>query len=89
MVLTNAEIAEMLRANADLMEIAGENSFRVSAFRRAADAVRAHDRALTSQADLTEIPGVGPGIAAVLREILTTGTFGSFEELRSSFPALC
>ncbi len=86
MVQTNAEIAEMLRANADLMEIAGENSFRVNAFRRAADAVRAHDRALTDQADLTAIPGVGAGIAAVLREILTTGTFATFEELQEQLP---
>jgi DNA polymerase (family 10) len=83
---TNAEIAEMLRANADLMEIAGENSFRVNAFRRAADAVRAHDRALTDQADLTAIPGVGAGIAAVLREILATGTFATFEELQEQLP---
>ncbi|HEX5164735.1 MAG TPA: DNA polymerase/3'-5' exonuclease PolX [Thermomicrobiales bacterium] len=86
MALTNAEIAEMLRANADLMEIAGENSFRVNAFRRAADAVRDHDRALTAEADLTDIPGVGAGIAAVLREILATGTFGSFEELQEQLP---
>ena len=46
MAQTNAEIGEMLRAHADLMEIAGENMFRVSAFRRAADAIRAHDRPL-------------------------------------------
>jgi len=86
MAQTNAEIAEMLRANADLMEIAGENAFRVNAFRRAADAVRAHDRALTAQADLTEIPGVGAGIAGVLREILTSGTFATFEELQEQLP---
>ncbi|MDQ3548713.1 MAG: DNA polymerase/3'-5' exonuclease PolX [Chloroflexota bacterium] len=86
MAQTNAEIAEMLRANADLMEIGGENAFRVNAFRRAADAVRAHDRALTAQADLTEIPGVGAGIAGVLREILTTGTFATFEELQEQLP---
>lgn len=86
MAQTNAEIAELLRANADLMEIAGENAFRVNAFRRAADAVRAHDRALTDQADLTAIPGVGAGIAAVLREILTTGTFATFEELQEQLP---
>lgn len=86
MAQTNAEIAEMLRANADLMEIAGENTFRVNAFRRAADAVRAHDEPLTSQADLTDIPGVGAGIAAVLREILRTGSFTTFEELQEQLP---
>jgi len=86
MAMTNAEIAEMLRANADLMEIAGENSFRVNAFRRAADAVRAHDRSLTAESDLKAIPGVGAGIAAVLSEILRTGTFASFEELQEQLP---
>ena len=70
MAQTNAEIGEMLRAHADLMEIAGENMFRVSAFRRAADAIRAHDRPLATEPDLTAISGVGAGIAGVVREIL-------------------
>ncbi len=86
MAQTNAEIADMLRANADLMEIAGENTFRVNAFRKAADAIRSHDEALTARADLTAIPGIGAGIAAVLREILETGTFATFDELQDQLP---
>ena len=83
---TNAEIADILRAHADLLEIAGENIFRVGAYRKAADAVQAHDGALASQGDLTDIPGVGPGIAGALREILSTGRYGAFEQLQEELP---
>lgn len=86
MALTNAEIAGMLRAHADLLEIAGENSFRLNAYRRAADAVQEHDLPLAQQRELTAIPGVGPGIAAVLREILQTGTYAALEELQEQIP---
>jgi DNA polymerase (family 10) len=84
--MTNAEIADLLRRHADLMEIGGENIFRVSAYRKAADAVQAHDRALASEADLTDLPGVGPGIAAALREIIATGHYTAFDHLQEELP---
>jgi DNA polymerase (family 10) len=84
--MTNAEIADLLRQHADLMEIGGENVFRVNAYRKAADAVQAHDRALASEADLTELPGVGPGLAAALREIIATGRYTAFDHLQEELP---
>jgi DNA polymerase (family 10) len=84
--MTNAEIAELLRQHADLMEIAGENVFRVSAFRKAADAVQGHDQPLAAVPDPTVIPGVGPGIAAALREIQATGRYAAFDELQEQLP---
>ncbi|CAN5754648.1 DNA polymerase/3'-5' exonuclease PolX [soil metagenome] len=86
MPLTNAEIAGILRSHADLLEIAGENAFRINAYRRAADAVKEHHRSITDQQDLTEIPGVGAGIAAALQEILDTGRYSEFEDLQESLP---
>lgn len=86
MPTTNAEIADILRSHADLLEIAGENAFRINAYRRAADAVKDHGRSIAKEADLTDIPGVGAGIAAVLREILNTGQYTEFEELQESLP---
>ena len=83
---TNAEIAELLRQHADLMEIGGENIFRVNAYRKAADAVHAHDRPLASEADLTDLPGVGAGIAAALREIIDTGHYAPFDALQEELP---
>ncbi|HLT20327.1 MAG TPA: helix-hairpin-helix domain-containing protein [Thermomicrobiales bacterium] len=86
MSLTNAEIAAILDQHGDLMEIAGENRFRVRAYRRAASAIRAHERPVADEPDLTAIDGVGEGIAAVIREILETGQFSEFEELQEALP---
>ena len=86
MSLTNAEIAAILDQHGDLMEIAGENRFRVRAYRRAASALRAHERPVADEPDLTAIDGVGEGIAAVIREILETGHFSEFEELQEVLP---
>ena len=86
MTLPNAEIAGILTQHADLMEIAGENRFRINAYRRAARAVKSHDRAVGDEPDLTAIDGVGAGISAVIQEILATGAYGEFEELQESLP---
>lgn len=86
MRMTNAEVAGILRSHADLLEIAGENAFRINAYRRAADAVKEHERSITDEQNLTELPGVGAGIAAALREILDTGQYSEFEELQESLP---
>jgi DNA polymerase (family X) len=86
MTLTNAEIAGILRAHADLLEIGGESSFRLNAYRRAADAVQGYDQPLHTLSDLTSIPSVGQGIAAALREMLATGSYSAFEELQEQLP---
>jgi DNA polymerase (family 10) len=86
MSMTNSEVADLLRTYADLLEMTGESSFRLNAYRRAADAIRSHDRPLASEPDLTAIPGIGAGIAAILRETLTTGTFPALEELQEEIP---
>src|SRR4051794_5629662 len=85
-MLTNAQIAEFLRAHADLMEIAGENIFRVGAYRKAADAVQSHERPISAEPNLRAIPNVGEGIAFVLREIIETGHFAAFDALQEELP---
>lgn len=86
MAMTNSQIADILRQHADLMEIAGENSFRINAYRRAADAVKGHSQAVADEDDPTSLPGVGAGIAGVIREILETGQYSEFEELQEQLP---
>lgn len=85
-MMTNAEIAGILRRHADLMEIAGENRFRINAYRRASDAVKRHPNPVGDEAKLTDIEGVGAGIAAVIGEILETGQYQEFEELQELLP---
>lgn len=86
MTQTNAEIAEILAQHADLMEIAGENRFRIAAYRRAARAIKSHESAVAGEQNLTDIDGVGEGIAAVVTEILETGQYSDFEDLQESLP---
>jgi DNA polymerase (family X) len=88
--MTNEEIALTLEQFGQLLEISGESAFRVRAYSRAADAIRhLHESVadLANKQRLTEIPGVGAGIAAVIDEIVSTGQYGPFEDLKQSIPA--
>lgn len=86
----NQLAAERLREAATLLAHQGDNPFRVSAYRRAADAVAAFDadvRNLLAEGGssaLQAIPGVGPGIASGLAELARTGRWAYLERLRGS-----
>jgi DNA polymerase (family X) len=86
MVMTNSQIAEVLSQHADLLEIAGENAFRINAYRRAAETVKSHPQSIALEGDLTELPGIGAGIAGVLNELLATGRYSDFEDLQEQLP---
>ena len=73
----NKGIANILIETADLMEIAGEDSFRIRSYRNAAEAIEALPRQVAEligdPKKLLEIPGIGKGMAANLREIFQEG----------------
>jgi len=84
----NLLASQQLREAADLLEAQDDNPFRVSAYRRAADAVEALDTDLGDIVDrggpeaLQDIPGVGESIAASLGEIVETGHWSYLDRLR-------
>ncbi|WP_298359310.1 helix-hairpin-helix domain-containing protein [Rhodoblastus sp.] len=86
--LNNGAVAERLRQAASLLAAQGDNPFRVSAYRRAADTVDRLDRDVRVIAEsggreaLDAIPGVGPSIAGAIVEMLTTGRWGFLERLK-------
>lgn len=87
--LSNYAVAEALERHGRLLEIAGESPFRTRAYSRAADAIRSHRSpvsALSSREELKAIPGVGEGIAAVISELLESGSFAAHDELKSHYP---
>jgi DNA polymerase (family 10) len=87
MQVKNAHIASVLLEIADLMEMGGENPFKVNAFRRAARAVETSRTPLDEmRGKWTELPGIGKGTAAVIEEIVETGTSRLLSELREKFP---
>ncbi len=86
----NEDVAAIFDALADLLEIQGENPFRVRAYRSAARTVRELPRSLASLAaegaDLAELPTIGPDLAGKILEILATGRLAALEEARRRVP---
>lgn len=84
----NAQIAAQLREAAALVEAQGGNPFRVGAYRKAADVVARLGRALRDvhdaegRAGLEALPGVGPGIASAIAEMLASGRWAQLARLR-------
>src|SRR5690349_3107534 len=89
--MENREIASMLAETADLMEIAGEDGFRIRSYRNAAGIIEGYperiaDIAADTTRKLTDVPGIGKGIAGVICDILQDGSFRKRDELLEKFP---
>ena len=87
--MDNAEIARFLAEIADLLNIAGENVFKVRSYERAAETVAALPQPvekLAADGALTGIPGIGKSIAEVITEVVTTGQSSYREQLLEAAP---
>jgi DNA polymerase (family 10) len=89
--MENREFARVLAETADLMEIAGEDGFRIRSYRNAASAIegfpeRVDDILANPERKVTEIPGVGKGLASVLEELSRRGSFEKRDALLAQFP---
>ncbi len=87
---SNDWIAERLRQAASLLTAQGANPFRVSAYRRAGDAIEALEADVRDMAEagghsaLEAVPGVGQSIAGAVAEMLATGRWGFLERLKGA-----
>ncbi len=90
MPVHNADIAEAFRKLADLLEIEGENPFRVNAYRVAANTLeslpRDVDGMIADGEDLTRLPGIGADLADKIREMVRTGSLSALEEIETRVP---
>ena len=73
------------------MEIAGEDSFRIRSYRNGATAVEGYPERIADilrnpERKVTEIPGIGKGLAFVLEEIAARGSCERRDELLQKFP---
>ena len=85
----NAEVAEQLELLADLLEIEGEASFRVIAYRRAASRVRETGTPvaqLALEGTAKELPGIGATIQDKIVQIVDTGEIEALSKRRRSIP---
>jgi DNA polymerase (family 10) len=86
---TNERIVTLLRRIGDMLDILGEDRFRVQAYRRAADNIETLGQNVVEiwqAGQLREIPGVGQALARKLDELLRTGHLEYYERLRAQVP---
>jgi len=88
--LNKDDVADLLESVARLLELTGENPFKVRAYQNAARAVETYAGNLERAAregKLTEIPGIGKSVAEKIAELLETGSLPYHEELKARFPS--
>lgn len=91
--MTNEEIARRFNRMAALMEVRGEDSFRLRSYRMAAEAIETWPTQMKEivagqgLSGLLEIPGVGKALAGKIVELVETGTFDAWERLTTETPA--
>ena len=90
--MENKEIARLLEETANLMEIAGEDSFRIRSYRNGATAVEGHPERIADilsdpARKVTDIPGIGKGLSLVLHELVDHGSCERRDQLLEKFPA--
>ena len=86
--MDNKAIAQVLGDIADLLEIKGENAFKIRAYRSASETIAAYPDAVSRLDDkqLRDIPGIGKDLAARIRELAESGTSTYHRELLDQFP---
>jgi len=86
----NAEVAAMFDQAAELLEIEGQNQFRVRAYRRAARTIEGLPQSIKSLLaagrDLSDLPGIGKDLAGKITEIVETGHFPLLDTLKKELP---
>ncbi|HZJ44012.1 MAG TPA: helix-hairpin-helix domain-containing protein [Pyrinomonadaceae bacterium] len=90
--MDNAEIARRFYRLAALMEIRGDDPFRLRSYRNAAEAIEVWPTPLQEiaaaegETGLQTIPGVGKAIAGKVLELLSTGSFAAWDRLTAETP---
>jgi len=84
----NPQVATIFHEIADLLELSGENPFRIRAYRRAAMNVEAipKDVAAMTEEELQSLPGIGKDLAHKIRQYVDTGRIDLHEELQKKIP---
>src|ERR1700753_4047193 len=91
--MTNEEIARRFERLALLLEIRGEDKFRVRSYRNASEMIETWPTPVEKVArdegakGLRAIPGVGKAISAKIVEMVERGMFDAWERLTAETPA--
>lgn len=86
--MKNQEIARIFNEIADLLEIKGENPFRIRAYRRAAQNIEGLPQSIEEipKEELLNVPGIGHDLAGKIEEYIKTGKMQAHEDLKKEIP---
>jgi DNA polymerase (family 10) len=87
--MKNLEIATIFRDIAKILEIKGDNPFRIRAYERAAQNIEGLTEDIEGyikEDRLTEIPGIGKDISGKIKEIVKTGKLKALADLKKTIP---
>lgn len=86
--MTNRQIAKIFQLLARMMELHGENEFRIRAYRNAYDALKKLERPVAEMSDeeLTAIKGIGKSTSEKIRELLASGEMERFQQYAKKTP---
>lgn len=88
-LMSNLEVSWLFQEMADLLEIKGENFFKIRAYRNAAKTISKLDKPLAELVKnnaLEKIPGIGKAISSKIKEILKTGSCEAYKKLLEEIP---
>lgn len=86
--MTNRDISKVFQLIASLLEIHGENSFKIRSYSFASRVIKQHEQNITqlSAQEIAEISGIGKAITTKITQLVQTGTFPLLDRLREDTP---
>ena len=87
--MRNSEVAKVFQDIADLLELKGENPFKIRAYQKVVRAIEhlpVEVEQLVKEDKLKEVPGIGEAINKKIAELVTTGRLDFYEKLKAEFP---
>jgi DNA polymerase (family 10) len=88
-VMKNSEVAKVFQDIADLLELKGENQFKIRAYQKVVRSIEhlpVEVEQLVAEDKLKGVPGVGEAITKKITELVTTGHLDYYEKLKAEFP---
>lgn len=87
LAINKKDVIKLLEKIALYMELKGENPFKISAYRRAAQSLERDERALSEIEDFTKIKGIGQGTNSVIVDFLENNESETLLELEKEVPS--
>jgi len=87
--MKNKLVADIFREIAKLLELKGENPFRIRAYEKASQNIESLTQdveVFAKENKLTSLPGIGQDLANKIKEIIKTGTLTQYEKLKKEVP---